>query len=86
MRNEAGLKYNSETAASQAACCVLNFGCCFSDKFLLPAWMQLQRERQTPSLSSEEIEACVEHVINALIPFQAPGVSDQLNETPCMDH
>jgi AcrR family transcriptional regulator len=32
-------------------------------------FLQLQRQQQTPSLSSEEFEAYIEHVINTLIPF-----------------
>lgn len=31
-------------------------------------FLQLQRQHQTPSLSSEEFEAYIEHVINTLIP------------------
>jgi AcrR family transcriptional regulator len=31
-------------------------------------FLQLQRQQQTPSLSSEEFEAYIEHVINTLIP------------------
>lgn len=31
-------------------------------------FLQLQRQRQTPSLSSEEFDAYIEHVINTLIP------------------
>lgn len=32
-------------------------------------FLQLQRQHQTPSLSSEEFEAYIEHVIRTLIPF-----------------
>ena len=31
-------------------------------------FLQLQRQQQTPSLSSEEFESYIEHVINTLIP------------------
>jgi len=31
-------------------------------------FLQLQRQQHTPSLSSEEFEAYIEHVINTLIP------------------
>ena len=35
-------------------------------------FLQLQRQHQTPSLSSDEFEAYIEHVIATLIPFAAP--------------
>ncbi len=35
-------------------------------------FLQLQRQNQTPSLSSEEFEAYIEHVIKTLIPAQQP--------------
>jgi hypothetical protein len=31
-------------------------------------FLQLQKQHQTPSLSSEEFDAYIEHVINTLIP------------------
>ena len=31
-------------------------------------FLQLQRQHQTPSLSSEEYDAYIEHIINTLIP------------------
>lgn len=35
-------------------------------------FLQLQRQHQTPSLSSEDYEAYIEHVIRTLIPDEAP--------------
>jgi hypothetical protein len=35
-------------------------------------YLQLQRQHQTPNLSSEEFDAYIEHVIATLIPSGAP--------------
>jgi AcrR family transcriptional regulator len=40
-------------------------------------FLQLQRQHQTPSLSSDEFDAYIEHVIATLIPFATPREGSQ---------